>query len=284
MELIAEQYSAMLEHKDRIEEGLMPDDDEAPPPVPEKDSARVKRGVVAAPATASSESLAVESDLPLLQPTTFSGGGGGTASSRSRSPAPKASPRPRMKRGAMVDPVPQLVVDSGDMSPQSDCTLVSFEEDVIYFKPISLGPSPPSSPSLEPKSLKSFMTEPVSELDLELMRERSPHRRRGSPEGRGTPPRSSKKGSRQLDMSLDLLHGELSSSLARGGCPRHHEEDRLSDLQLTIMIDAYENLRERTRKMDLPDTDRENMGRMFESWVSTLHNIRGSLTTRGGLI
>lgn len=233
VELIAEQYRAILDYKDRVEEGFALDEDEAPPPVPEKDA---------------------EPEVPLLLPRKFSGEKG---ASRSRSPAGRASPKKRAHREVTVTP-PPVTIDTAELSPQSDCTLIGFEEDVIYFKPVSFGPSPPASPKPE-------------------------HCRRKSPERGRRPPQRSQKETRQLDIGLDLLHGELTSSLARGGIHRRQSEDRLSDLQLTIMIDAYENLRERTRTMDLADGDRENMSKMFESWVLTLHNIRGSLESRGGL-
>lgn len=248
VELIAEQYRAMLDYKDRLEEGFAYDEDEEAPPVPEKDDVNV------------------EPELPLLQPRKFSGGNGSSSHSRSRSRSPgeRVSPRTRTppQREVVLERPPVVTVeDAGDMSPQSDCTLIGFEEDVIYFKPVSFGPSPPASPKPEVRPRKKSA-------------DRGP-----------TPPLRTHKETRQLDIGLDLLHGELSSSLARGGgCHRRQSEDRLSDLQLTIMIDAYENLRERTKTMDLADGDRENMARMFESWVSTLHNIRGSLVTRGGLI
>lgn len=247
VELIAEQYRAMLDYKDRLEEGFVYDEDEEAPPVPEKDD------------------VTVEPELPLLQPRKFSGGNGSSSHSRSRSPGERVSPRTRTppQREVILERPPVVAIeDAGDMSPQSDCTLIGFEEDVIYFKPVSFGPSPPASPRPEARQ----------------------QRKKSADRGRTPPPPRTQKEARQLDIGLDLLHGELSSSLARGGCHRRQSEDRLSDLQLTIMIDAYESLRERTRTMELADGDRENMARMFESWVSTLHNIRGSLVTRGGLI
>lgn len=237
VELIAEQYRAILDYKDRLEEGFAYDEDEAededvPPPVPRKDDE-------------------MDTDLPLLEPTIYS------ASAPPRV-LRKASPTHTTRSNPEVTVEAPRPADPPTLSPQSDGTLVGFEEDVIYFKPVSFGPSPPASPS--PETL-------------------SPPPHKSSQER----PRS-KKENRQLDIGMDLLNSELSSTLARG--PRHNKgEDRLSDLQLSIMIDAYENLRERTKNMDnLGSADRENVSRMFDSWVGTLHSIRGSLasSTAGG--
>jgi len=233
VELIAEQYRAMLDYKDRLEEGYGYDEEEAeeeevPPPVPRKDDE-------------------MDTDLPMLEPTIY--GSAPTPSKVSRKGSPTYSTRSNPEV-TIEAPVP---VDPPTHSPQSDGTLVGFEEDVIYFKPVSFGPSPPVSPGHKNLSL------PPPNMSQERPR--------------------SKKGNRQLDIGMDLLNSELTSTLARGS--RHNKsEDRLSDLQLSIMIDAYENLRERTKNMDnLGSADRANVSQMFDSWVGTLHSIRGSLAS-----
>lgn len=247
VELIAEQYRAMLDYKDRLEEGfgydedeLEADDEDVPPPVPRKDSEDDDVDDVRLDK--------MDAGLPLLQPKIFDG----------NKKAKRASGDSKGSRGSSRRIHPDIKVEAprhieiSSLSPQSDGTLVAFEEDAIYFKPISFGPSPPASPISSHRKLS--------------------HDRDSIAAAAASP---SQKDSRQLDIGLDLLNTELSHSLARG--PRRPSEERTSDLQLSIMIDAYENLRERARTLDLAEADRDNVARMFDSWVSTLHTIRGSL-------
>lgn len=129
-------------------------------------------------------------------------------------------------------------------SPTSDDgTLVSFEEETVYFKPVSFSPEPRS-----PQPLFSDVPFP------------SPS---ASPD------------SLSLQICLDLLTRDLSSSLASRPSRSSPET---SALQIWVMIEAYERLRDQLAGMRLGISEMRPLETMFDMWLRALYTIHDSLT------
>jgi hypothetical protein len=132
-------------------------------------------------------------------------------------------------------------------SPNSDGTLVAFEEDAIYFKPISFSPIPSRRVKRQ-----SF----IDRWDQSIP--------------------STSQTNLGLDISVDLLTKELSAALAS----RHQEiGSELAALQVWVMIEAYEKLLERASHMDISDADKDNTKAALSSWLTSLHSLHRSLTS-----
>ncbi|KAK0641125.1 hypothetical protein B0T16DRAFT_209162 [Cercophora newfieldiana] len=137
---------------------------------------------------------------------------------------------------------PPLQLGSSPIS--DDGTLVSFEEETVYFKPVSFSPEPLSPPS---------------HFDFE------DHRRFPSP----LPPAPD---NLSLQICLDLLTRDLSSALAnRPG----RNSSETSALQVWVMIEAYERLRDQ-----LADRGSEGLETMLDMWLRALYTVHDSLTGR----
>ncbi|KAF7549748.1 hypothetical protein G7046_g8237 [Stylonectria norvegica] len=154
---------------------------------------------------------------------------------------------PVTARPDTLPPSPQATNPPAQLPPQlpsqDSGELVAFEEDAIYFKPISFDPEP--SPPLRHQSFDPETPSPSSHDSL------------------------------SLQICLDLLTRELSSAVAnrpqRGG-------HGTAALQIWVMIEAYERLREQVSKMSLHNRELESVGLMFKSWLSALYSIHTSLT------
>ncbi|KAF4818089.1 hypothetical protein CGCTS75_v012169 [Colletotrichum tropicale] len=133
-------------------------------------------------------------------------------------------------------------------SPTSDDgTLVAFDEEAIYFKPMSFSPEP-SSPSLPP-------TPP--------------------PRSRARVQRSSEFPAADHNLSLqictDLLARELSTAMIER--PRGSGED-ISSLQIWVMIEAYERLRDQVKDKE----GAQHLEPMFDTWLAALYTLHDKLT------
>ncbi|KAI8631126.1 hypothetical protein F5Y19DRAFT_22604 [Xylariaceae sp. FL1651] len=137
-------------------------------------------------------------------------------------------------------------------SPRSDDgTLVAFEEDSIYSKPTSASPVP-SSPSQS-----NYETAlPTLESEIE------------------TPQHSP-----SLQICFDLLTRELSSAVS-GSTARPNTET--SALQIWVMIEAYEKLRDQIQGMEHGDPQRAPLKAMLDMWLKALYKIHNDMTGNDG--
>ncbi|KAL2136077.1 hypothetical protein VTI74DRAFT_5483 [Chaetomium olivicolor] len=136
---------------------------------------------------------------------------------------------------------PVNTTDSAKPSPTSDDgTLVSFQDDTVYFKPLSLSPEPESS-SARPFSAQSFADDNVS-----------------------------------LQICLDLLTRDLSSAI--GG---RRQSMGTSALQVWVMIEAYEKLRDQMAELSQSNEQARAMEMMFDMWLRALYSVHESLTGEG---
>jgi hypothetical protein len=130
-------------------------------------------------------------------------------------------------------------------SPTSsdDGTLVSFQEDTVYFKPVSFSPEP-KSPA---RSYDDFL--PAC-----------------------TPPLTPNKLS--LQICVDLLARDLGPAVTNR--PRRTPTEETA-LQVWIMIEAYERLREQILDSGLRYDEVLSLEVMFDTWLKALYRVHGSL-------
>jgi hypothetical protein len=145
-------------------------------------------------------------------------------------------------RNAMATPPP----DSGPttQSPTSDDgTLVGFEEETVYFKPVSFSPEPLS---------------PYQSYDSAL-----------------SSPQPTVQGNLSLQICVDLLTRELTSAVSER---RQRSSHDLPALQIWVMIEAYERLRDQILDMRMPTDTAKAAGEMLDVWLHALYDIHDSLT------
>ncbi|KAK1836696.1 hypothetical protein QBC39DRAFT_56732 [Podospora conica] len=129
-------------------------------------------------------------------------------------------------------------------SPTSDDgTLVSFEEDRVYFKPVSFSPEPRSPLPNFSQQLHPLPTPSDDVLSSNL----------------------------SLQICLDLLTRDLSSALASRPSRSSPET---SALQVWCMIEAYERLRDQLA----PGQAGGPVADMFDTWLRALYRIHDDLT------
>ncbi|KAI1770339.1 hypothetical protein F4818DRAFT_264624 [Hypoxylon cercidicola] len=155
--------------------------------------------------------------------------------------------------------IPELPIVMG--SPHSDDgTLVAFEEDTVSFKPGSVS-SEPSSPW---------------EGGREHEHHRHEQRRALIP-----PRRASPAGSPSLQICLDLLGRELSSA-ASGSSLRPSAET--SALQVWVLIEAYERLRDQVLGMHLDRDQERSLNAMLDTWIKALYAVHDKMTGCDGRV
>ena len=127
-------------------------------------------------------------------------------------------------------------------SPTSDDgTLVSFEEETVYFKPVSFSPEPMSP--MSPYESRGWSPQPAPD-------------------------------NLSLQICLDLLTRELSSAIADRPRRVGHEA---SALQIWVMIEAYERLRDQVADMRLQNDETRGVELMFDTWLGALYAIHDSI-------
>ncbi|KAK4189405.1 hypothetical protein QBC35DRAFT_146676 [Podospora australis] len=131
-----------------------------------------------------------------------------------------------------------LATSSSPVS-SDDGTLVSFEEETVYFKPVSFSPEPSPRP---PPSVTSPTPAP---------------------------------GTLSLQICLDLLTRDLSSALASRPSRTAPET---SALQVWVMIEAYERLRDQLPEARLSCEEYVAVEGMLNMWLRALYNIHDTLT------
>ncbi|KAI1411066.1 hypothetical protein F5Y13DRAFT_166331 [Hypoxylon sp. FL1857] len=143
-----------------------------------------------------------------------------------------------------IHEIPETMSATG--SPHSDDgTLVAFEEEPVSFKPVAISPEPPSPRVIRRKG--------------ELV----------------PPPRRASPGSHSLQICLDLLGRELSSAVS-GLSLRPSAET--SSLQVWVMIEAYERLRDKIFDMRLDHAQERALNTMLDTWIKALYAVHDRMT------
>ncbi|KZL85012.1 mating-type switching protein swi10 [Colletotrichum incanum] len=139
-------------------------------------------------------------------------------------------------------------------SPKSDDgTLVAFDEEAIYFKPMSFSPELPSTPSPPP---------PPPRNRARLQRNSSSQ----APANHNL----------SLQIAADLLTRELSTTMLNRSQQMGTD---MSSLQIWVMIEAYERLRDQVMEMGQQNEDVKNMEAMFDTWLRALYNMHDRMTS-----
>ncbi|KAL2176151.1 uncharacterized protein P884DRAFT_300835 [Thermothelomyces heterothallicus CBS 202.75] len=178
----------------------------------------------------------------------------------------------------------RMVAEFPDPSPASeDGTLVSFRGDTVYFKPVSFSPVPSPVPAPAPNS--NYDPEPEAEAEIELKPELEPewpHAAAADPHPRSR--EKSPENNVSLQICLDLLTRELSSAMpAAGHCPggRSSAPDAgMSALQVWVMIEAYERLRDHMAELSSSNEQARSMERMFDMWLRALYSIHDAMAEK----
>ncbi|KAF4463000.1 hypothetical protein FALBO_10178 [Fusarium albosuccineum] len=212
VELIADQYRALLESRDS--NGIVEEK-------PSQNSGATSPWM--------QDSLPVPHSAPLRL---------SRRSSQTKSQVPPPSPRPSRPYTPSVG--------------TRDTNVVAFEGDTIYFKPYSF--SPPPSPDETPGTSPQFHNDTF-----------------------GAPPASARScyENVSLQIALDLLTRELSSAIA--GRPHRNGLDTAA-LQIWVMIEAYERLRDQVTRVESPNEETAKVGAMFDCWLDALYSMHSSLT------
>ncbi|KAL2162039.1 hypothetical protein VTH06DRAFT_7824 [Thermothelomyces fergusii] len=171
-----------------------------------------------------------------------------------------------------LETMSMMMAEFPEASPTSeDGTLVSFQGDTVYFKPVSFSPISSPVPVRTPDSNSD--PEPEVEVEIELEPEaewppatHAPSRQKGAAEDNVS-----------LQICLDLLTRELSSAMpAAGRCP----DAGTSALQVWVMIEAYEGLRDQMAELSPREGQARAMERMFDMWLRALYSIHDSMAEK----
>lgn len=182
---------------------------------------------------------------------------------RRRSPLPPA-PSPSWMRGAVADPQldpdPEPDPDPDPEprgSPTSDGTLVAFEEDTIFFKPVSFWPEP-LSPIREGGGRGGDDDHGNHDSTRHAVGPLRPERPAPQP------------GMLSLQIATNLLSRELSCAVSNEALRAPTD---VRQLQAWVMIEAYEALRDQVLQMALPADEKEALEGAFGVWLRALYRI-----------
>ncbi|TQN70914.1 hypothetical protein CSHISOI_04519 [Colletotrichum shisoi] len=146
-------------------------------------------------------------------------------------------------------------------SPRSDDgTLVAFDEEAIYFKPMSFSSESPSTPPSSSPSSPPPRPPPRNRARLQrnsLSLVPSNH-------------------NLSLQIAMDLLARELSATMLDRS---QHMGTEISSLQIWVMIEAYERLRDQVVEMSQQNEDTKNMEAMFDTWLQALYSMHERMTS-----
>ncbi|WYZ35597.1 hypothetical protein EsH8_X_000244 [Colletotrichum jinshuiense] len=160
---------------------------------------------------------------------------------------------PAELRPDVYQPAPRRIASAH--SPTSDDgTLVAFDEEAIYFKPLSF--------MSEPRSPQSPLPPPPPPRNrARLQRNRESHPRNHN---------------LSLQIATDLLTRELSTTMLDGSQSMGTD---ISSLQIWVMIEAYERLRDQVLEMGLQNEQVQSLEPMFDTWLSALNSIHDRMTS-----
>ncbi|KAL2257755.1 hypothetical protein VTK26DRAFT_9216 [Humicola hyalothermophila] len=224
-----------------------------------------------------------QSELPSAPP---GGGYGGeddadTPMAGRRPPKPPVCPR---EDEAPSFESPFASAEYTGCSPISDDgTLVSFDEQAVYFKPISFHSEPPSP--LSPSNNTNGASDAAGGHPPAAADSAADTHGNGDGDGDGD---GNDNGNVSLQICLDLLTRELSS--AYSGRPSRSPTTSASQQQLQVwaMIEAYEGLRDQLaegsgflRDKDGDDEERRSLKATFDLWLRALYSLHDSLGAAG---
>lgn len=176
--------------------------------------------------------------------------------SRAASIDATASLRPQRSAGDMASaetpamPIPQQR-HIAHSPAASDGTLVGFDEEAIYFKPLSFSPEPPS-----PLRVLNKIQE-------------APHIRPETVAGQG-------------NLGLQICTELLTRELAMAMLDKNGASSDTSALQILVMIEAYEKLRDQVLEMKAQRGELGGIESMFDTWLGALYSLHDTLSGESG--
>ncbi|KAK1967944.1 hypothetical protein LY78DRAFT_655768 [Colletotrichum sublineola] len=169
-----------------------------------------------------------------------------------------ASETPAELRPDVYRPAPMRNAPAPPPKPD-DGTLVAFDEEAIYFKPMSFSPEFPPTPSLV-SSPPPPPPPPRNQARLQ----------------RSSLSQASSNHNLSLQIATDLLSRELSATML--DLSKQKGTD-MSSLQVWVMIEAYERLRDRVMETEHQSGDAKNMEAMFDTWLRALYSMHDKMTS-----
>lgn len=192
-----------------------------------------------------------------------------------RSAIARRSPVQHRRRMLVAPPLaPSSLEDVGDEppegSPTSDGTLVGFEEDAIYFKP-AFTPEGALTPIPEDECYITPLGSPQAETKT-----------RGHDGNHDD--------NLSLQICVTLLVNELKSVMERrdsgyeGIGPDEEHLTTTSPLQIWLMIEAYDRLRDQMLAKDTGLSPREakSLEAMFDTWMKALYRVHEKVAVENG--
>ncbi|KAK7747303.1 hypothetical protein SLS53_001556 [Cytospora paraplurivora] len=180
-------------------------------------------------------------------------------------PPPPTVPPPRIPTSTGPD------LEQPEGSPTSDGTLVAFEEDAIYFKPVSYSPEA-LSPILEGGDNDDYYPSYTFH---------NPATRTTKQTTPSSPPSPLPRPDiLSLQIAMDLLTRELSSAVSNESLRAPAD---VRSLQVWVMIEAYERLRDQVLGMeredggDMPAEEARALRGMFNMWLWALYRVHDRL-------
>lgn len=246
VELIAEQYNALLEHRDALAEEREREEEERQREEEERERQRLMEDGASSIYSTSSVYTAYQSEPAAIQRH--------DTLKVPRKPVPQPT-REESPVNIILEPVRNSALMAQYSPASSDGTYVGVDESAIYFKPVSFSQTPPP----QPRPIEDLIPPPASTSNY-IPKDVSD--------------------SLSLQICLDLLTKELSSAFAdrskrAGGGPGG------SALQVWVMIEAYERLQDRIACMDdVPEAHKLNMQMVFRSWLGTLYAVHDMLSAK----
>ncbi|KAH8170856.1 hypothetical protein LIA77_09637 [Sarocladium implicatum] len=246
VELIAEQYNALLEHRDALAEERERQEEEREREEEERERQRLMEDEVSSIYSTSSVYTAYQSDPPVVQRS--------DTHKVPRKPVPQHMSE-ESPVNIILEPVRNSALIAQYSPASSDGTYIGVDESAIYFKPVSFSQTPP------PQSRPTEVHVPLPSSSPSQMPTNGAD-------------------SLSLQICLDLLTKELSSAFAdrskrAGGGPGG------SALQVWVMIEAYERLQDQIACMDnVPEAHKLNMQMVFRSWLGTLYAVHDMLSSK----
>ncbi|KAK2612991.1 hypothetical protein QQS21_000920 [Conoideocrella luteorostrata] len=159
-------------------------------------------------------------------------------------PIPRQSLNEPRGAGLLESPRPRYELAPSSPVMSDTATLVSFRDETTYLKPLMF-PSPPTPPASEDDCYENdtFVQSP----DTDTLR---------------------------FQIGFELLTRELSSAFADHSARTSRDA---SGLQIWVMIEAYERLRNQVSAMASQDPELKHAAAMFDSWLTALRAIRRSM-------
>lgn len=254
VELIAQQYCALLEHRDALEEEREREEEK-------RRNEKMELAEVSSIYTTSSVYTAHQSEPTM--------GRSCEEFVVPRKPLPTRYSSEDSPANIILEPVRNSTVRAQHSPSSTNGTYVGPHDSAIYFKPVSFSHGPPAAQATASDEEDDTLRAPAPAP--------APPTSSSSPYSDPVP--NDAPDSLSLQICLDLLTKELASAFTGGGAADSGNNG--SALQVWVMIEAYERLQDRVAcTEELGEAQRQKMQRVFRSWLGALYALHDVLLAK----